>query len=55
MLKLLRFKIVFFSTFDLVYVHCVSKENFGVTLKGFTCVSLVCREVHISYVESMDE
>jgi len=24
-------------------------------VKGFTCVSFVCREIHISYVESIDE
>ena len=40
-----------FSNTDLVYIYCVSKENFGVTLKGLTCVSLVCREVHVSYVD----
>jgi len=44
-----------FNSTELVYIPCVSKENFAVTEKGFTCVSLVCREIHISYVESMDE
>ena len=44
-----------FASNDLAYIYCVSKENFSVTLKGFTCVSLVCREVHVSYVETMDE
>jgi len=44
-----------FKSTELVYVQCVSKENFAVTVKGFTCVSLVCREIHISYVESIDE
>jgi len=44
-----------FKSTKLVYIHCVSKENFAVAVKGFTCVSLVCREIHISYVESMDE
>jgi len=44
-----------FEKSDLVYIHCVSKENFAVTVKGFTCISLACREVHLSYVESMDE
>ena len=36
---------------DLTYIHCVSNENFAVTVKGFTFVSLICQEVHISYVE----
>ena len=40
-----------FKGTDLIYIHCVSNENFAVTVKGFTFVSLVCREVHISYVE----
>ena len=44
-----------FNSTELVYIQCVSRENFAVTVKGFTCVSLVCREIHISYVESMDE
>ena len=29
-----------FENNELAYIHCVSKENFSVTLKGFTCVSL---------------
>ena len=44
-----------FENNELAYIHCVSKENFGNTLKGFTCVSLICREVHVSFVETMDE
>ena len=44
-----------FKSTDLTYIHCVSKENFAITVKGFTYVSLVCREVHISYVESICE
>ena len=44
-----------FKSTELVYIQCVSEENFAVTVKGFTCVSLVCREIHISYVECMDE
>lgn len=44
-----------FKDVELLYVHCVSKEKFSVTLKGFSCVSLVCREAHVSYVENMRE
>ena len=35
-----------FEIIELAYVLCVLKENFSVTLtkKGFTCVSLICRE-----------
>ena len=42
-----------FKGTDLIYIHCVSNENFAITVKGFTFVSLVCREVHISYVENV--
>ena len=42
-----------FKGTDLIYIHCVSNENFVVTVKGFTFVSLVCREVPISYVENI--
>ena len=35
-----------FEIVELAYIHCALKENFSVTLtkKGFTCVSLICRE-----------
>ena len=36
-----------FKSTELSYIHCV--------LKGFTCVSLVCREIHTGCVERMDE
>ena len=42
-----------FKGTDLICNHCVSNENFAVTVRGFTFVSLVCREVHISYVENI--
>ena len=44
-----------FKGTDLIYIHCVSNENFAVTVKGFTFVSLLCREVHISYVENISK
>ena len=40
-----------FKKAELVYIHCV----FGVTLKGFSCVSLISREAHVSYIENMSE
>ena len=42
-----------FKGTDLIYIHCISNENFPVTVKDFTFVPLVCREVHISNVESI--
>lgn len=44
-----------FKNVDLLYVHCVSEEKFTVSLKGFSCVTLVCRETHVSYLENMSE
>lgn len=44
-----------FENNKLIYIHCVSKENFSVTLKGFTCISLICRDIHVSFLDSMDE
>ena len=37
---------------DLVYINYVSKEIFAITMKGFTRVSFVCREVQITCAES---
>jgi len=44
-----------FNNVELLYVHCVSEEKFSVSLKGFTCVTLACRETHVSYLENMCE
>ena len=48
-------KALAFKNVDLLYVHCVSEEKFTVRLKGFTCVTLVCRETHVSYLVNMSE
>ena len=39
-----------FEIIELRYIHCALKENFSVTLKGFTCVSLICRELLVHSV-----
>ena len=44
-----------FKITRLIYVHCVSKEEFSVCLKGFSCAALCCREIHWSYLQSMQE
>jgi len=36
-----------FNNVELLYVHDASEEKFSVSLKGFTCVTLVCRETHV--------
>ena len=48
-----EFRCFAFKGNDLIYIHCVSNENFAVTVKGFTFVSLVCRKEHISYMENI--
>ena len=44
-----------FEINELAYIHCACamKENFSVTLtkKGFTCVSLICRELLVRSVK----
>ena len=39
----------------LVNVHCVSKEDFIVRALGLGCIDLVCRQVHLSFVDKMAE
>ena len=36
-----------FEIIELAYIHCALKENFSAALteKGFTCISLICREL----------
>ena len=44
-----------FKITRLIYVHCVSVEEFSVNLKGFSCAALCCKEIHWSYLESMSQ
>ena len=30
-------------------------EKFGVKLNGFTCVTLICSEAHVSYIECLSK
>ena len=41
------FRFSSFCFWDSKYIHCALKENFSVALteKGFTCISLICREL----------
>ena len=41
-----------FEIIEFAYIHCALKENFSVTLtkKGFTCISLICRELLVRSV-----
>ena len=43
------------QNFPLLFVHCVSKEDFPVRPLGLGCVHLVCRQVHVSFVDKMAE
>lgn len=44
-----------FKITHLIYVHCLSKEDFSVHLKGFSCAALMCKEINLSYLESMSK
>ena len=39
-----------FENIELAYIHCALKENFSVTLKGFTFFSLICRKLLVRSV-----
>ena len=39
----------------MLYVHCISKENFIARPRDLSCVELVCREVHVSFLDKMAE
>ena len=44
-----------FQITRLIYVYCISEEEFSVHLKGFSCAALCCKEIHWSYLESMSQ
>lgn len=39
----------------MLYVHCISKENFIAQPRDLSCLELVCREVHVSFLDKMAE
>lgn len=39
----------------MLYVHCISKENFIARLRDLSCVKLLCRKVHVSFLVKMAE
>ena len=39
---------------NLIYVHCVSQDEFEVVPVNMDCVILRCREVHVSFLDKMD-
>ena len=45
----------FLKNSSLVYVHCVSKDDFPIGLAHFSCVKLICREIHLSFIDKMTE
>ena len=44
-----------FQNSPLLHVFCVSKEDFLTRPIGWPCVNLVCRQVHVSFVNKMSE
>ena len=43
------------SDISLVYVYCVSEMDFPVSVVGIECVELICRQIHLSFVDKMNE
>ena len=39
---------------ELLFVHCVSKQPLMLIPDGLPCVELECREVHVSFMNSLD-
>ena len=39
---------------ELLFVHCVSKQPLFVIPNGLPCVQLECREIHVSFLDSLD-
>ena len=39
----------------MLYVHCISKENFIARPRDLSFMELVCREVHVSFLDKMAE
>ena len=45
----------FLKNLSLVYIHCMSKDDFQIGLAHFSCVKLICREIHLSFIDKMNE
>jgi hypothetical protein len=46
-------KASFLGGHELLLVHCVSKQALILIPKGLPCVQLQCREVHVSFADSL--
>lgn len=40
---------------SLIYVHCVAKADFEVRIPSLLCLSITCREIHVSFIEKLSE
>ncbi|KXJ13634.1 hypothetical protein AC249_AIPGENE27160 [Exaiptasia diaphana] len=45
----------FLQNSKLMYVHCVSKEDYKIRLSSLMCLDLICREIHISFIDNLTE
>jgi hypothetical protein len=39
----------------LLYIHCVSKDDSVVRVMNLPCLELVCREIHVSFIDKLGE
>ena len=46
-------KASFLGGHELLFVHCVSKQPLLLISEGLPCVQLECREVHVSFTDSL--
>ena len=45
----------YFKNYRLLYIHCVAKDDFEISLAYPACVKMICREIHVSFVDKMNE
>ena len=45
----------YFKNYRLLYIHCVAKDDFEISLAYVACVKMICREIHVSFVDKMNE
>ena len=42
-----------FTRRPLLFVHCVSDENLTLISLKFSCIQVVCREIHVTFTEEL--
>lgn len=43
------------KTIHLLYVHCVSTDDYSIKLTDLLCLDFICREIHVSFLAKLNE